>query len=325
MPEDTEREWGRLTGMTYRAPQGGSIVLDAEDTAQTAGASAMSPHGCSFGPLDLSAYTDSTVQLTDLTLIEQDSSWFGGWNDDGGFFASLAGAGVAAGTVNHERTAEETDTRSTRRDVLKTMGVLAGIGGSASVAAADTVTTATFDVASNPGGLRVRILDTSDGLLPVDQQYFALIDGMDYARFAGGPADGADLPPKASGSVSIDTSVGFLDGVKETLGQKELEYTFGLQQAAHQYETGALVTLTDHPFVVDATLKAGAGSLALSIGGTTIPHYEETADSSRGYYRVRDGEVVYRTGSDAPHSKNATFVVYAGAYTESMNDIDRRI
>lgn len=331
---DTNRGYGRLSGMTYECPDGGSIHAkpqsDWSDAEQTAGVSAMSPHGVGFGPLQLSAYPESLAVISDVTLEEPDGSWFNGWGSDdgdggGAFWSSLALLGTGAVTTDEPEKGEET--RTTRRDLLKVLGVTtATVTGATAVASAqETTTTVSFNIDSNPGGLRIQILDIVGGLLPPDQQYYALVNGMDYATFSGSSEDSADLPPKLTGSASIDTSVGFLDGPKTTIGRKAIDYDFELPKNPSNLTEGELVEVTPHPFVVDAVLKAGSKAVTLSIDGSEIPHYEESPDDNIGLYRVREGSVMYRVGSSPPTGTDASMTVYAGLVDEKLDDAKRGV
>jgi hypothetical protein len=335
--QEATRNHGRLAGLTYDCPDGGRVrfptVSEWREGSRTAGVGAATSHGVGVGPLQFSAYPESTAVIDAIQFTEPSNEWFDGWGSDdtnstdgdgGAFWSSLAGLGVAGVASDPPRERDDpSETRSTRRDILRVLGAGTALSGAAARATAqsDTVTTAAWTLAENPGGLRVQVLDRVSSLLPVDQQYYALIEGMDYATFSGGPGDSADIPPKVTGAAEVNTDVGFLDDIKTTFGDKAVTYEWELEASPADVSEGTPIEVTSHPFVVDAVLASGADATALAIAGEAIPHVEEDAQAEIGTYRVRDGDVIYRVGQEIPPGTRAEMTIYAGVMGELENDI----
>jgi hypothetical protein len=328
-------EFGQLSGLTYECPDGGQVHIPKDAPCQTAGSSWMTPVGTGLGPLDVSAYPNSTASIGNVSYLSGDGGYFDhdwGGADDGDYFGAAGGAATAGAitgtTARQSRDEPKGPPRCTRREAVRSALTIAAVGGLAGNAAAESQTltkTAAANIKTNPSGLKLRVLDTGASVLPADMQYYALVNDMNYSRFRGGPEDAAELPPTLTGGLKLATKPGLLAGVKATLGKKALSYSFSISQSPSELAPGESIALTDHPFVVDGTLKAGAGNLTLTIGGTSVPHYEESADSAKGYYRVREGAVIYRAGSKTPSGTEAELVVYEGTPQETLDDLRRKL
>lgn len=334
-----DAQYGRLTGTwAYETPEAGTIVLDG--TSEWADAIGLTTHGIALGPVELSPYTGTTAVVTDLSFGPADDSFFDGWTDpsdgngnstDGdGWFASGALAALVGDHARVDAADDDTTPHMTRRSLLQSAGVALLAGGAAARtvrAQSDQVQVARFELAENPGGVRVRVRDLAQDLLPTKAVYYALIDEMDYAEFRGGTRQSGDIPPFPDGearTVELTTSAGSIIGtINETLGRKALTYSVKLPQPAADYPDGELVPVTTHPLIVEATLRAGADGLTFELGGEAIPHRTEERSNPVGHFAVRNGDVMYRVGRDAPAATGGEFTVYAGTIEELRDDIDQ--
>ncbi|MDS0279994.1 twin-arginine translocation signal domain-containing protein [Halomicroarcula sp. S1AR25-4] len=321
----------------YDTPEAGTVALTGR--TQCPGAVGLTTNGIAVGPVEISPYPSSTAVIRDLSYGAEDGGFFGGWGEDSdetdgeddSFFSGLATAlGItgAGGSLAADRDAESPDT--SRRDFIRALGAGAGlavVGGEVAdrvAAQTDTVSVANFEL-QFPAGVSARIRDLGPGYLPTDGLYYVLIDGMDYAETQGGTEQQADIPPDPRDTfrdVEIATDAGsILAGAKATLGKKALDYEFTLSDSPTAVSQGTLLTLSDHPLLVAATLRSGPDATTLDIGDEAVPHQNEADDAPEGYYYVHEGAVVYRVGPDPPSDTAAAFTIYAGKLGETTNDI----
>lgn len=312
----------------YDSLEAGTLAVAGQSEAPRA--IGLTTHGIAIGPIELSAYTDSTAKIKDLQYGAQESGFFDGWgsDSDSDWFASGAAGAAVASTA---REPDEANPIMSRRNLLLSGGIalLGASYVSASEATAESqISVARFELTDNPGGLRVRVRDIAPDFLPTDAIYYVMVDGMDYAEFQGGGQSG-DIPPipqDGSWNVEIQTDApDLMADVRRHMGEKELEYRFTLAQRPSEASIGTRLTITDHPMIREATLRAGADATTLEVGDEAVPHQSESRSNEVGWYGVRDGEVVLNVGPDPPSDNQAVMTVYAGILEETINDAEAAI
>lgn len=323
-----------VSGATLSTDKGGSLQIPADERVESPSGAAIRPYGVGFGPLEVTAYPDTTATITGLSygtdaLVgdkwfddsaeSQDSGWFG---------AALPGllAGVPAGAAAGDDDSTDTDLR--RREFLVGAATALTVSGAMTQSAAaldETATRARIQLDANPGGLRVRVLDVLEQYLPTGVQYHLSVDGVAYDSVVGGTLDDyADVPPTVSGEVVVGQDVSLLSKIRAILGAKAVTYD-GITLAKDPADApqGTKLTVTTHEIIATHLQKSKHSTL--TIGGESIPHYSESATSPRGWYAVRDGAVVYQVGSDPPSGTTASLTIHASLPDELSDDAGRVI
>lgn len=312
-----------LAGGIISSKSGGDIELDPEKPMETPGGVQATEYGAAFGPLEISAYPGSTARVGGLTFREP-----AGILD--GLFGSGGGSGLFATLpLLAAHRADDDEDSVTRRDVIRT-GAAAGLllGGQATAAAATkTATRAEFAALENPAGIRMRVFDRVQNVLPPDRLYYSYLDGESYASFsADSSSDYGDVLPKATGTVTVGPK-GSAGGFFASLGTEKTQVYEGLElpKSTSDADNGERLTISTNDIIVEHVQSAGASEATMAIGGTSIPHEHEDSESSRGYYTIHNGDLIYRAGASPPSGQTATLVLYASRSEEIFDDLERRV
>lgn len=177
----------KLAGGVIDTPGGGKLDIPRDNALEYPGHTIQRPErGVAFGPLELTPYPETTSTVGGLTYKEETTildpdSWFG--NDgDGGL---LAAGGAVALSTRPPPESDGTDDQLAvgRRELLKTLAAsTAVLGGATAVgrAAEATKTVTRFSLPENPGGVRLRLIDTAPDVMPEGDVYRAFANGIQY-------------------------------------------------------------------------------------------------------------------------------------------------
>lgn len=312
---------GKISGMTYECPSAGSIKISEPSTV--VGVSKMSDVGVSFGPVELSAYPDSTITIADFKYEEKKTeigSWLEGITEGDETDNSSAFGLMLAGF-----TANRADVEISRRDALKLVGVTAGVTGTASgiVSGETVVRIASFDLNENPSGLKFRIRDdVVKDLMPAGEIYYGTRDGIDYDKTENRGTNWAFLPPKLTGRIEIVSEVSFFARIKSLIGKKQITYKFVIPD---DVTADKPITVTDNGIVANAVKKGGPDDTTLQFGDESIPHRTEVSSRQDGVYLVDNQKVVYRPGNELPTGQVMELTIYSGIVEEAKDDVSRAV
>lgn len=323
------RGGSRVKGARFNSTDAGTLEVSPEKPMECEGSIRQTNAGVAFGPLEISVYPDSTATVGGLEFLEVES-FFGTLFGDGGQEGLFGSAALLAGASESE--AVDMD----RRQVLQAAGVgalaLAGAGTAAAstttaTAELDTYEKAQFSAEINPEGLRIRVRDRVDGVLPTDVPYYTYIDGIDYSRFyAGTKSDYGDVLPGQFGTVTVgpeDAAGGLLTSI---MADKTQVYeALDLSKATTEADPGERVVISQNDILVEHVQSAGPDATTVGINGVSIPHELEDDRSTLGYYRVHNGALIYRVGREAPSGQTASVALYADRGEEMLDDMQRSV
>lgn len=279
------------------------------------------PNAVSFGALSFAIPEGENLRLDKFEYRYRDGSIL----DDGGWLPFLSGGLVAAGGAEPDE-----DFSMSRRRVLMATG--AAIGGGAmsmsQAAAADsrTLSIAEFSIESKSPQFELMLADDVAAVLPADQTYSVLADGVQIGELSP-EKPSMSVPPGTRGEMSVLTEADMSrwQKVKSRLfGGPDEEQTFdlSLSKRASTFAEDETVTITDRAAVVIAIGDEGDDT-ALSIGGESIPHRDEDTDEDVGFYAVENGSLVYIAGTDPPDGTRVTLRAGIGRLSELKDDVSR--
>lgn len=336
MPTDTPTETDsdedgtpmQIAGAIVGTADGGDLEISQDQPMDVPGGLQFTTTGAAFGPLEISAYPDSTARIGALNFILEESfidSLFGSSAGDG-LFGSLIAFGSASRASEDQAPG---DTHATRRDVLRAIGLGVTAGAASASARGATQDTlahkATFEAIENPAGLRVRVFDRTPGYLPTNATYFTFVNGQAYTRFSAASDDGyGDVVPQRTGSVTVGpegAAGGLLAGFRT---DKTVVYNgLTLSKSTADAQAGEQLVFSDNDILVEAASNAGADRTMLSINGRSVPHKTEDREDEVGYYGVSDDRLVYTVGNQPPSAGSVTFTLFANRSDELVDDATR--
>lgn len=325
----------QLSGIGYRSPKGGDVAVTG--TATAIGPIRHTPHGVSFGPLELQARAESTIAIGSLQFLESELSLLSRLLPDIDILSDLGlfGSGAALVAASRADSAEGDDPdQVTRRDVLRMGAAAAGLYAVSADRARGAseppeLTFAEFGLTSNPSGMRVRLADIVSGVLPPESTYYVEVNGNTITDFGAGD-DSAFIPPGLSGLVQISTDADatLWDRVQGLLADDEMVFELELEKSTAAYSTGSSVHASEDPVVTDALehIEDDGSKAIFTIGDTSIPHKAEAEEPDLGkyYYDPERGALIYVVGADPPDSSAVTLRLHAGRIDEIRDDIDRK-
>lgn len=318
----------QIAGAIVGTADGGDLELSPNQPMDVPDGLQFTATGALFGPLEISAYPDSTARIGALDFVQEESfadSLFGSGAGEG-LFGSLIAFGSASRASEDQ---EPGDTHATRRDVLRAIGLGVTAGAATATARGATQDTlahkATFEAIENPAGLRVRVFDRVPGYLPTDTTYFTFVNGQEYARFSAASDEGyGDVVPQRTGSVTVGpegAAGGFLAGLRT---DKTVVYNgLTLSKSTADAQAGEQLVFSDNDILVEAAAGAGADRTMLAINGQSIPHRTEDREDEVGYYGVSDDRLVYTVGNQPPSAGSVTFTLFANRSDELVDDATR--
>lgn len=322
---DEDIEPAKILGGTLLTKDGGNLEISDTQPMRTPTALRPTKTGILFGPLEISAYPDSTARVGGLSFMQEKSfldSLF-----DSGAGEGLFGTMVAVGSADRDR--DRTDNTMTRRDLLKAAGL--GLGAAAAVGTARASQTETvahkaqFEAIENPSGIRCRIFDRTEGYLPTSETYYTFVDGQDYSRFAAASDDSyGDVVPQRTGTVVVGpegAGGGFWTALE---ADKTVAYDgLPLPKSTTEAEAGEQLVISDNDILVEAAAESGKDRTTLAINGRSIPHQNEDREDEVGYFGVSDDRLVYTVGNNPPAGGSVALVIYANRSDEIADDAAR--
>lgn len=328
----------KVLGGTFVAPEGGDLEVDPDKPMDVPESVQMTDYGPMFGPLEISAYPDSTARVGGLTFSAVEGLFDGLFDhaSDGLFGASLLGLGLAA-----PRDRDDTSDGISRRSFLQAAGAGAlavGYGTQTASAATPTPTPtptetdgpqtkAEFEAIANPQGIRTRVFDRVDGVLPTGEPYYTWVDGSNYGQFfAGSESDYGDVLPEKVGTVTVGqdgAAGGFFEAL--TSDKTQVYDRLSLSQNLGDAQTGEQVAVSTNDIIVEQAQAAGGDDMTLAVNGVSLPHEQETTDADVGYYSTQNGKLIIRVGPSSPSGGSATLVLFADTTDELLDDINRGV
>lgn len=333
MTEDSPRGGTHMKGGRINTETGAELTIDGDQPMEVEGSVQQTDVGAAFGPLEIAPYPDSSAVVGGLRFLEVEGFFdrlFGDGEQDETLFGTTA---LAAGTATAAAD-EDVDVDMGRRNLLQGLGVgaLAVVGGSRLASAQTTKVSkrfgkAQFNAEVNPDGLRIRVRDRVEGVLPTDTEYYTFVDSVEYSRFfAGVDSDYGDVLPGQFGTVTVgpeDAAGGIYTEL--TTDKTQVYEGLPLSKPTTDASAGERLVISQNDILVEYVQRAGEDETTLAVNGTSIPHYQEDDESTLGYYRVHNGALIYRVGRQAPSAQSATLVLFVDPSDELLDDITREV
>lgn len=319
----------RLRGARLNADQTGSVAFTHESTATVPAQLGVDPTGYRLGPITIStsSHVEKPLVVDDISTPTPGSI--------SGFLGGLWPLTTAGATLGLAARARDHDGETTvsRRRVLQGAGLAAGGLLVAGDARADTddqlYPIVELDVPENPGGLRVRLVDDDDLVLPDDELELEA-NGAKYDELS--RLDDGTIPPGVDGEIRVAATehASFLSSVRSFGVDDTLEWTLELDKRASLLKAGQRVTVSTDRFVVGALREAGTDRSTVTIAGESVPSTDEDDESTDvGRYDVdattSPAEFVYEVGDDPPAESELVVRARVGRYEEFKDDASRVI
>lgn len=262
----------------------------------------------SFGPLTIAPSTGGRVGIKTLDFPRQPTTSLSRWWESLAIELPLLSAGglLAARADNKPDSPHLTRRQFVAATVTAIGGIAAGRYAAHSADDASTITIAEIDFATNTRGYEIGLHKDLASVLPVDRTYLVLREGKKIGQLT--PTSPTfTMPPGRTGMVSVLTpsQKSFIHLVRRILsGDNPIEYTVDLMQPASEYDPETEVSLTSDPTIVNlvrCTRERQCATTVVAIEEMPIPHIRDPSWDDVGEWTIREDEIVYIAGTEAPN------------------------
>lgn len=310
-------------GVTIDPPGGGRIRSGGEVYAPTTLHG--TPTGAAFGPLYLGIPNgDSYMTVENIRFLPGEDG-----DGDGVLFFGITAGGVAGAKKADEKTSRPLET--TRRSFLTVAALVIAAALAADDVSAQSDDTVALEIASITvttltAPLTIRVLNAVDDVLPTTTEILVDAESSRVGEIADA-SEGVTLPAETTGEISVylrDSRsklaqlLAWARGIAD--GDEQITYERDLPKEAANYDAGQLITLSEHPALVEPVRESGADGTVLMVGNTEIPHTDDES-SEVGSYGVFNGQLIYEIGPRPPAATSWSLETRLGTLARIRNSL----